>query len=164
MANRDHNERRAYVDRAMRAVDLRDRAFWSNLDDEERKLATKYINSYMAQRWASTVQSNSRDLEEHYLLMVNDLCNVDYVATTSAHEELRWMVLSLVGLGTKLRHELIPPRGVKKDRIREWLTEMMPQLGDAEIDLFREINPPDVLEDSAKAMNLADKKLKELFK
>jgi hypothetical protein len=164
MASKDFAERKGYVDRAMRAVDLRDRSFWSSLDDEEKKLATKYINSYMAQRWASSIQSNDLEVQEHYLLMVNDLCNIDYVATTSAHEELRWMVLSLIGLGAKLKHELIPPRGVKKDRIREWLIELYPQFGEGEIDLFREINPPDVLEESARAMNVADKRLKDLFK
>lgn len=153
-------ERKIPIDQVMRAIDLRDKTYWSELSAEDRKLA----NSYMAQRWASAVQSSDREVQEHYLLMVNDLCNVDYVATTSAHEELRWMMLSLVGLGVKMRHEFIPPKGVKKDRIREWLIELMPQLGEEEIDLFRTINPPDVLEDMAKSMNIADKKVKELFK
>lgn len=153
-------DRKIPIDQVMAAVDRRDRDYWSRLPEEDRKL----VNTYMTQRWASAVQSNDREVQEHYLLMVNDLCNVDYVATTSAHEELRWKVLSLVGLGIKLRHEFIPPRGVKKDRIREWLIGLMPQLSDDEIDLFREINPPDVLEESARAMNVADKKVKDLFK
>lgn len=153
-------DRKFPIDQVMRAIDSRDRGFYGRLTDEDRKL----VNSYMAQRWASAVQSNDREVQEHYLLMVNDLCNIDYVATTSAHEELRWMMLSLVGLGVKLRHDFIPPKGVKKDRIREWLIDMMPQLSDDEIDLFREINTPDVLEDAARSMNVADKRLKELFK
>lgn len=153
-------ERKIPIDQVMRAVDLRDKTFWSNLPQEDRKL----VNSYMAARWASAVQSNDREVQEHYLLMVNDLCNIDYVATTSAHEELRWMMLSLVGLGIKLRHDFIPPKGVKKDRIREWLIELHPQLSDDEIDLFRTINSADVLEDAARSMNVADKRLRELFK
>lgn len=148
------------IDRVMRAIDQRDRGFWTGLSDEEKK----QVNSYMAQRWASAVQSNDLEVQEHYLLMVNDLCNIDYVATTSAHEELRWMMLSLVGLGVKLRHDFIKPKGVKKDRIREWLIELYPQLSDDEIDLFRAINPTDVLEEMAHQMNVADKKVKELFK
>lgn len=153
-------DRKIPIDVVMAAVDRRDKEYWSRLPDEDRRL----VNTYMAQRWASAVQSNDRDIQEHYLIMVNDLCNLDYVATTSDHEELRWKILSLVGLGFKLKHDFIRPRGVKKDRIREWLIDLMPHLGDDEIDLFREINPPDVLEESAKAMNLADKKVKDLFK
>lgn len=153
-------ERKFPIDQVMRAIDSRDRGFYGRLTDEDKKS----VNSYMAQRWASAVQSNDREIQEHYLLMVNDLCNIDYVATTSAHEELRWMMLSLVGLGVKLRHDFIPPKGVKKDRIREWLIELHPHLSDDEIDLFREINPPDVLENAARSMNVADKRLKELFK
>lgn len=153
-------DRKFPIDQVMRAIDSRDRGFYSRLTDEDRKL----VNSYMAQRWASAVQSNDREVQEHYLLMVNDLCNIDYVATTSAHEELRWMMLSLVGLGVKLRHDFIPPKGVKKDRIREWLIELHPQLSDDEIELFRTVNPPDVLESAARSMNVADKKVKELFK
>jgi len=153
-------ERKFPIDQVMRAIDSRDRGFYGRLTDEDKKS----VNSYMAQRWASAVQSNDREVQEHYLLMVNDLCNIDYVATTSAHEELRWMMLSLVGLGVKLRHDFIPPKGVKKDRIREWLIELHPHLSDDEIDLFREINPPDVLENAARSMNVADKRLKELFK
>lgn len=147
------------INRVMAAIDLRNRGFYEDLDDESRRA----VNLYMAQRWASQVQGD-RDLQEHYLLMVNDLSNLDFVATTSAHEELRWKMLALVGLGQKMRHEFVPPRGQKKDRLAEWLQELHPQLSDEEIELFRMINDTDVLKEAAEAMNIADKKIKDLFK
>lgn len=152
-------EYRVPIDQIMSGIDLRKRKFYEDLDEESRR----DVNLYMAQRWASQVQG-PRELQEHYLLMVNDLSNLDFVATTSAHEELRWRVLALVGLGQKMRHEFVPPRGQKKDRLAEWLQELHPQLSDEEINLFRDINGPDVLKEAAEAMNLADKKIKELFK
>lgn len=147
------------IDQVMAAVDLRKKNFYNSLSEEDQRA----LNLYMAQRWASQVQG-SRDIQEHYLLMVNDLCNIDFVATTSAHEELRWQVLSLVGLGQKLRHEFVPPKGQKKDRITEWLIELFPHLGEEEIELFKVINDGDTLKEAAEAMNVADKKIKDLFK
>lgn len=147
------------IDQVMAAVDQRRQNFYENLNDEDRRA----VNLYMAQRWASQVQG-SREVQEHYLLMVNDLSNLDFVATTSAHEELRWRVLALVGLGQKLRHEFVPPRGQKKDRLTEWLVELFPHFSDEEIELFRSINDADVFKQSAESMNIADKKIKELFK
>ncbi len=147
------------IDQVMAAVDLRQQKYYDKLSDEDQRA----LNLYMAQRWASQVQG-SRDIQEHYLLMVNDLCNIDFVATTSAHDELRWRMLSLVGLGQKLRHEFVPPRGQKKDRITEWLIELFPHLGEEEIELFKTINDGDTLKEAAEAMNVADKKIKDLFK
>lgn len=147
------------IDQVMSAIDLRKKNYYETLSEEDQKA----VNLYMSQRWASQVQG-SRDIQEHYLLMVNDLSNIDFVATTSAHEELRWRVLSLIGLGQKLRHEFIPPKGQKKDRLSEWLIELFPHLGEEEIELFRTINDGDVLKEAAESMNVADKKLKELFK
>lgn len=147
------------IDQVMAAVDLRKKNYYDGLSEEDRKA----VNVYMSQRWASQVQG-SRDVQEHYLLMVNDLSNIDFVATTSAHEELRWQVLSLVGLGQRLRHEFVPPRGQKKDRLTEWLTELFPQFSEEEIKLFREINDETVFKESAESMNIADKKIKDLFK
>jgi hypothetical protein len=72
--------------------------------------------------------------------------------------------LALVGLGVKLRHEFIPPIGVKKDKLTAWLIEKFPQLGAEEIELFKSINSTEDLEDIARAQNMGNKEFKELFK
>jgi hypothetical protein len=147
------------IEQVMAAVDLRKGDYYSKLDDEGRKA----LSTYMAQRWASQVQG-TRDVQEEYLLNVNDYSNIDYIATTSAHEELRWRVLALVGLGVKLRHEFVPPKAQKKDKLTAWLIEQFPNLGDEEIELFRSLNGEDVLEGIAKSQNMGNKDLKDLFK
>ena len=147
------------IDQVMAAIDLRKGDFYSKLDDEGRKA----LSTYMAQRWASQVQG-TREVQEEYLLNVNDYSNVDYIATTSAHEELRWRSLALVGLGVKLRHEFIPPKAQKKDKLSAWLIEQFPNLGDDEIELFRMLNDENVLESIAKSQNMGNKDLKDLFK
>lgn len=162
MATKKKTSTAAYkvpIEQVMAAADLRNGDYYSKLSDEDRKS----VNTYMAQRWASQVQG-SREVQEHYLVTINDLSNIDYIATTSQHDEMRWRVIALCGLGSKLRHEFIPPKGQKKDKLTAWLIERFPSLADEEIELFREINGNDFLEDMARAQNLSDKDIKELFK
>jgi hypothetical protein len=147
------------IEQVMSAIDLRKGDYYSKLDDEGKKA----LSTYMAQRWASQVQG-TRDVQEEYLICVNEYSNIDYIATTSAHEELRWRALALVGLGTKLRHEFVPPKAQKKDKLALWLIDQFPHLGDEEIELFRELNGSDVLEGIAKSQNMGNKDLKDLFK
>jgi hypothetical protein len=147
------------IEQVMAAVDLRKGDYYSKLGADDLKA----LNTFMAQRWASQVQGD-RDVQEQYLLNVNDYSNIDYIATTSAHEELRWRVLALCGLGFKQRHEFIPPKALKKDKLTAWLIAQFPAMSDEEIELFRELNGNEVLEDIAVAQNMGNKDLKELFK
>jgi len=147
------------IEQVMAAVDLRNGNYYSKLEQEDLKA----LNTFMSQRWASQVHA-SRDIQEQYLLNVNDYSNIDYIATTSAHEELRWRVLALCGLGFKQRHEFIPPKAQKKDKLTAWLNEQFPAMSNDEIELFREINGTDVLAEIAVSQNMGNKDLKDLFK
>lgn len=147
------------IEQVMAAVDLRKGDYYAKLEPED----VKALNTFMVQRWASQVQG-SREVQEQYLLNVNDYSNIDYIATSSKHEELRWRVLALCGLGFKQRHEFIPPKNAKKDKLTAWLIEQYPAMSDDEIELFRTINGNAVLEDIAVAKNMDNKDLKDLFK
>jgi len=147
------------IDQVMAAVDLRRGDYYSKLETDE----LKSLSTYMAQRWGSQVQG-TQDLQEYYLTTVNDLSNLDYIAVGSNHDELRWRTLALCGIGHKMRHEFIPPKGAKKDKLTAWLIEQFPNLGDDEIELFREINGTDVLAEIAVSQNMGNKDLKDLFK
>ena len=147
------------IEQVMAAVDLRKGDYYSNLGDED----VKALSTFMSQRWASQVQGDL-EVQEQYLLNVNDYSNIDYIATTSEHEELRWRVLALCGLGFKMRHEFIPPKNSKKDKLALWLVEQFPAMSDDEIELFRTINDDDILKDIAVSQNMGNKDLKELFK
>ena len=147
------------IDQVMTAVDLRKGDYYSKLSDEDRKS----VSTYMSQRWASQVQG-TRDVQEEYLIGVNEYSNVDYIATTSAHEELRWRAIALCGLGFKQRHEFIPPKNQKKDKLTAWLIKQFPSMSNEEIELFKTINGTDVFEDIAVSQNMGNKELKDLFK
>ena len=92
----------------MREFDLKNRDFYNDLTDEEKK---KFSNFLMI-RWGSSVQG-SRDLQEFYVISTNERLNKHFFAI-NRHPHLQWLCASGVspGMGTH-RHQWISPK--KKD-------------------------------------------------
>ena len=92
----------------MREFDLKNRNFYTDLTDEEKK---KFSNFLMI-RWGSSVQG-SRDLQEFYLISTNERLNKHFFAINK-HPKLQWLCASSVSpdMGV-LRHQWISPK--KKD-------------------------------------------------
>ena len=70
------------------AMDYRDKNFYTNLNDEQRKA----ISLWVLMRW----MSSSRGDAEQHLTLVNDVVNVDF-SVISKHPELQWKLLALCG-------------------------------------------------------------------
>ena len=128
----------------MRQLDRKNRNFYSELTDEERK---KFSN-YLMIRWASCVEG-SRDLQEFYLISTNERLNKHFF-NISRHPELQWLCATTVspGLGTQ-RHVWIAPR--KKESgataMRKQLAEIYPHLRDDELDVMVRITTAKELAD-----------------
>ena len=92
----------------MREFDLKNRNFYTDLTDEEKK---KFSNFLMI-RWGSSVQG-SRDLQEFYLISTNERLNKHFFAI-NRHPQFQWLCASSVspGMGAH-RHQWISPK--KKD-------------------------------------------------
>ena len=120
----------------MAQFDLKNRNFYDELNDEERK---KFSN-YLMIRWGSCVQG-SRDLQEFYLIATNERLNKRFF-DINRHPKLQWLASTTVspGMGTH-RHQWIAPR--KKEAgasaIRKQLAELYPHLKDDELDLLAKI-------------------------
>jgi hypothetical protein len=92
----------------MKEFDLKNRNFYSDLTDEEKK---KFSNFLMI-RWGSSVQG-SRDLQEFYLISTNERLNKNFFAI-NRHPQLQWLCASSVSPGMGVhRHQWISPK--KKD-------------------------------------------------
>jgi hypothetical protein len=120
----------------MRVFDRKDRAFYDDLTDEERK---KFSN-YLMIRWGSSVEG-SRDLQEFYVISTNERLNKHFF-DVSRHPKLQWLMATTVspGLGTH-RHTWIAPKkkeaGLSAKRKR--LQEIYPTYKDDEIDVMAKI-------------------------
>ena len=124
------------IQNEMACFDLKDRTFYDNLTDEERK---KFSN-YLMIRWGSSVEG-SRELQEFYLIATNELLNKHFFAM-HRHPKLQWLCATAVspGLG-KYRHNWIATK--KKDTAnsatRKKLAELFPHVKDDELDVLAAI-------------------------
>ena len=109
----------------MSQFDRKNRRFYDELNDEEKK---KFSN-YLMIRWGSAVQG-STELQEFYLIACNERLNKHFFAI-NRHPRLQWLCATTVspGMGTH-RHQWIAPK--KKDSsdsgVRKQLAELFPTL------------------------------------
>lgn len=124
------------IQNEMRQLDTKNRRFYEELTDEERK---KFSN-YLMIRWSSGVEG-SREIQEYYLQSCNHYLNKNFFAI-NRHPKLQWLCASAVspGLGTQ-RHKWI---SLKKKQgsdsaIRKQLAEFYPNYKNDELDLLAKI-------------------------
>ena len=135
------------IQNEMSQFDRKNRNFYKELSDEERK---KFSN-YLMIRWGSAVQG-SRDLQEFYVIATNERLNRHFFAI-NRHPRLQWLATTTVspGLGTQ-RHVWIAPK--KKEpgtgTIKKQLAELYPHLKDDEIELMAKITTKKELQDYLK--------------
>ena len=121
----------------MRQLDRKNRRFYRDLTDEERK---KFSN-YLMIRWGSAVEG-SRELQEFYLIATNERLN-KYFFDVNRHPKLQWLMSTSVSpdIGTH-RHSWIPPK--KKEAgasaKRKALQKIFPHYKDDEIDVMMAIS------------------------
>jgi hypothetical protein len=125
------------IQNEMAQFDLKNRDFYNELTDEERK---KFSN-YLMIRWGSSVLG-SRDLQEFYLIATNERLNKHFFSL-GRHPQLQWLLATTVSpdMGPQ-RHQWIAPK--KKEpganSIKKQLAELYPHMKDDEIELMAKIN------------------------
>ena len=72
---------KANIKEEMRAVDTRNFAWLDSLTEEDRK---KVLGSlWVMMRYVSSVQSNVKEVDEHYLIMANEFVKHSFQHATS---------------------------------------------------------------------------------
>ena len=140
--------------RVLPAADTRNKDFYSNLDEEE----AKGFSPWLVQRYLSSAESSNPAVIEHYLIMTNDIVNVDYSAVKDP--EMIWKLMSLVGVGKSMKHPYIAPGGGKKKKknaFKAWLSEQYPHLDDQELDIWISGMTKDAAKDMLEQYHVKDK-------
>jgi len=141
----------------MRALDSKDRKFYADLTDEERK---KFSNFLMI-RWGSSVQG-SPELQEYYLLSCNENLNKHFF-DLAKHPELQWLSATTVspGLGN-FRHDWIKQkkREGSNNKAVKFLRQIYPDYKEDELELLAQINDTATLKKLAKEHGWDDKRIK----
>jgi len=141
----------------LEAIDRNDFDFYARLDDDQKKT----FSPWLAMRYASSASGMAA---YHYLLMVNDIVNVDF-SILKEHPELQWKLLAVCGIGKPTYHPYVAPgKKKKKNKLEKLLMERYPTLNKMELDLLIEINDTESLKELARDTGKDDKEIKELFK
>ena len=142
----------------MLAIDRKNRSWYDNLTDEQRKA----FSAWMMMRYASSVQGGNA---ASYLFMVNECVNKNFM-DLNKHPELQWLLFTLCGSGKKEYHPYIKPptSRKKKNKVAEWLSEQYPLMKADEITMLMEINDTEDFKSLAREGGMTDKEIKELFK
>lgn len=124
------------IQNEMAQFDLKNRDFYDDLTDEERK---KFSN-YLMIRWGSSVQG-SRELQEFYVISTNERLNKHFF-TVNRHPKLQWLMATSVspGMGT-YRHQWIAPKKKEgsSNEIKKALMELYPTMKMADIEALAAI-------------------------
>jgi hypothetical protein len=119
--------------RVLPALDTRNKTLYENLTEEEMK----GFSPWLVQRYLSSAESANNAIIEHYLIMTNEIVNVNFSEVKDP--EMTWKLMSMVGIGKSIRHPFIPPGGgkrKKKNAFKAWLSEQYPHLDDQELDIW----------------------------
>lgn len=121
------------IQNEMAQFDRKNREFYDELTDEERK---KFSN-YLMIRWGSSVQG-SRDLQEFYVIATNERLNKHFFAV-NRHPRLQWLMATSVspGLGAQ-RHQWIAPKkkAAGSNDVKKQLMELYPNMKPSDIEVL----------------------------
>jgi hypothetical protein len=141
----------------MRAFDSKDRRFYADLTDEERK---KFSN-YLMVRWGSSVQG-STELQQYYLLSCNENLNKHFF-DLAKYPELQWLAATTVSPGMgNFRHDWIKQkkRDSTDNKTVKFLRNFYPDYNVDELELLAEINTKEDLKQLAKKHGWDDRRIK----
>lgn len=144
----------------MKAVDMKDRDFYDNLTDEERK----QFSTYLMIRWASSVASGNPEIDQYYLIAANDRLNKNFFSVKKEHDKLNWLATTTIspGIGTQ-RHEWIsaPKRATANGKAEKFLTKHYPDLKADDIALMASLNDIKALKKFAEALGMSPEQIKK---
>lgn len=124
------------INNEMAQLDLKNRGFYDELTDEERKK----FSTFLMIRWSSAVHG-SQELQEYYVQSCNHYLNKNFFAL-SKHPKLQWLAATAVspGMGTH-RHQWIAPKKKEKgsNEVKKTLMDLNPTMKIADIETLAAI-------------------------
>lgn len=121
----------------MASFDRKDRDFYDNLTDQERK----DFKNFLMIRWGSSVEGSS-EMQEYYLIATNERLNKHFF-DINKHPKLQWLCTTSVSPGMGIqRHNWISnkKKGSTNNTIRKQLGELFPHLEEDSLDLMATLN------------------------
>jgi len=144
----------------MAQLDLRNRGFYDELNDEERKK----FSTYLMLRWGSVV-NGIPELQQYYLQAMNERVNKRFF-DLNKHPKLQWLLLTTVSPNMgKHRHEWIAYSGkTAKNKRAQKLLELYPHIKNDEAELLAQTITDEEYKSMLVERGYSDKEIKEALK
>ena len=146
------------INNEMTQFDRKNREFYDELTDEERKK----FSTYLMLRYGASVEGTA-DLQEWYLRVTNERMNINFF-DLGKHPKLQWLLATTVspGMGTQ-RHYW---QGAKKkegsnSKAVKFITQLYPHMKQDEVELLADLNTVKELKELAKQLGWTDPDIKK---
>jgi hypothetical protein len=147
------------INNEMAQLDTKNRGFYDELTDEERK---KFA-TYLMLRYAASVDG-SADLQEWYLRATNERVNLNFF-DLGKHPKLQWLLCTTVSpdMGRQRHYWQASKKkdGASNSKSVKFLTKLYPYMKQDEIELLVEINDVKELKALARSMGMPDNEIKK---
>lgn len=145
----------------MAQLDLKNRKFYDELNDEERKK----FSTFLMLRYSSCVSSGPVELQKYYIQSCNEQMNKHFW-DLNRHPKLQWLMATCVSPGMgKQRHEWIAFKGKGgKNKRANLLAKFYPETKMADLELLSDTMSDDEIKSLLRAHGYTDKQVKEALK
>jgi hypothetical protein len=142
------------------AVDMGMKDLWDAVTDEGRKEIKGDL--WNLNRYISNVKSSDRDLQEHFLLTVNEFYNKNW-NDINKHPKLQWQSLCVCSHETKKTyfHEWLPLKRLKDKKV-EWLAEQFPNMKMSDVETLASVTSEKEIKEYAKNLGWDKKQIADI--
>ena len=142
----------------MAQLDTKNRAFYDELNEEERKK----FSTYLMLRYAASVEGGP-DIQEWYLRVTNERINANFF-DLGKHPKLQWLLCTTVSpaMGQQRHYwQASKKKEGSNSKALKFLTKLYPHLRSDELELLTELNDAKELKALAKTMGMSDSDIKK---
>ena len=145
------------INNEMYQLDTKNRGFYDELTDEEKKK----FSPYLMLKYAANVQGNDM-LQAYYLMSTNERVN-KYFFDLNKHPKLQWLTCTTVspGMGAQRHYWQASKKKEGTNKNVKFLSKLYPEMKMDEIELLAEINDTKTLKALARDLGWDDKDIKK---
>jgi len=148
----------------MAALDRRDFSWYGNLSEDEQKS----LSMWVLMRYCSSTSSKVDEINQHYLIMTNELVNVHF-NDLRHYPDMQWRLMQCVGIGSNQFHAWIKPMKRKKARtgnakLTEFYLGLYPHLKDDEVAMALDSMDQDEIKSLLEQAGVPKNKVKDYLK
>lgn len=142
------------------AIDLGAKDLWDSFTDDQKK----QISFFLLNRYASSVKTSKRDVQELVIFKTNEFFNKNYFELTD-HPKLLWYLICMCGNEEKeiFFHEWIGFKKKEGNKIYKALENFFPDTKSDELELMSKLWTNNDIKSYAKDLGMADNEIKKLL-